>query len=84
MLNEKIKELEDKVRLARETLDDIKVKVGQVWKDNDPRIAKRFLTVQSIEKGYAICLVSTTGRTTRIAVERFRPKATGYKLIAKS
>jgi hypothetical protein len=71
------------------------VRPGQVWADNDPRSAGRTIRIDAIERSdtpYAEdCAVVTTltparnvgrvGHQTRIAIRRFRPTSTGYRLI---
>jgi len=60
----------------------IKVRVGQVWRDNDPRMQyQRDLTVLSIKGKYATCRVGLRGKTTRVRLDRFKPTMTGYKLV---
>lgn len=70
------------------------VKPGQVWADNDTRSEGRTLRVDAIEDSKAVCTIltnsslesswprqDTRGRVTRISLTRFRPTATGYRLI---
>lgn len=65
------------------------VRPGQVWADNDPRSAGRTLQVVAVGKNSARCVVLTpvtggatgAGRTTMIALDRFRPVSNGYRLI---
>ncbi|GIG57099.1 hypothetical protein Lfu02_14710 [Longispora fulva] len=79
--------------------ETIEVRVGQVWADNDPRSAGRTVRVDHLMHGMAICTVLTNatnpqfdgegrrdsrGRRTRIALERFRPTASGYVLLRNS
>ena len=57
----------------------VKVKVGQVWEDNDPRITyKRQLKVIAI-KGTRAQVQGAT--KTWIRLDRFRPTKTGYRLV---
>lgn len=56
------------------------IEVGQTWQDNDPRHAKRRLTVARIEGEYAFCRVRG-GRVTRVRLDRFKPNSTGYRLV---
>ena len=64
----------------------IKVKVGQVWEDNDSRIggaeARRRVKIVRIEGDVAVCENVATKRATKIKLSRFRPNATGYRLIS--
>lgn len=64
---------------------------GQVWADNDPRESGRTLRVDTTDTTHAVCTVLTdrtqqrpgqpsAGKTTRIALRRFRPTSTGYRL----
>jgi hypothetical protein len=68
------------------------VKVGQVWADNDARSKGRTLQVVEVGPVQAVCEVLTVaryvsarqiGKTTRISLRRFRPNATGYRLISE-
>jgi hypothetical protein len=66
----------------------VEVKVGQIWKDNDKRVANRFVVITGIsdevDQAYAICRPCDTEgqlltkRETRIRLYRFRPTSTGY------
>ena len=62
-----------------------KIKVGQIWQDNDPRMQMMvpIRTVEIIEVGhsFAMCKNCETGKITRIKVSRFKPNSTGYCLI---
>ena len=66
------------------------VRPQQVWADNDPRSKGRTLKVLAGAHGKALCevltdgegaTISRVGKTTRIALERFRPNSTGYSLL---
>lgn len=66
---------------------------GQVWEDNDHRIARRELPrrqlrVTAVDETHATVEASTlTGsgwgppRVSRIRLDRFRPTSTGYRLV---
>lgn len=56
-----------------------KVKVGQVWQDDDPRSSHAKLEILKIEGGSAIC--QRGPRKTRIRLDRFHPGPTGYRLV---
>ena len=66
------------------------VNTGQVWADNDQRSAGRTLRVDAVDGDRAVCTVLTVatdstakpGRQVRIALTRFRPTSTGYRLLA--
>jgi hypothetical protein len=74
------------------------VRFGQVWGDNDPRSAGRFLLVEKItrdENGMnpkAVCRVlqdaywvtPTVGKLTRISTKRFKATSTGFFLVKNS
>ena len=68
-------------------MENVEVKVGQVWEDYDSRYrsgehARRRVKILEIKDGRALVQhPSGTGRKTKIRVNRFRPTATGYKLI---
>lgn len=72
---------------------EIDVQVGQVWADNDPRVAGRTIKVEAIDGNKAVCRVlatpfdypqGRTGHTTKIALRRFKPTTTGYRLIREA
>lgn len=73
------------------------VKCGQVWADNDWRSEGRTLLVLAIrDNGKALCRVlsdrnnrpkgarTQAGRETLIAIRRFKPTSTGYRLLNTS
>lgn len=76
-------------RREEETMENVnvEVKVGQVWEDNDPRqkkegIAIRRIKVLEIKDGRArVQSPSGLGARTWIRLNRFRPTASGYKLV---
>lgn len=57
------------------------VKVGQIWADNDPRVPVRELEVIGIDCRFAYVRNTETGKPSRIALNRFKPTKTGYRLI---
>lgn len=70
------------------------VRPGQVWADADPRAEGRTLRVVQVSEVRVLCEVvtpytegrlpearDTRGRRTRIALDRFRPGARGYRLV---
>ncbi|MCI4659661.1 hypothetical protein [Cryobacterium zhongshanensis] len=64
------------------------VKVGQIWADNDVRSKPRTIRVVEIIGEKALVEVVTPaaaavnkGARTRVALKRFRPIATGYRLV---
>lgn len=57
------------------------VKVGQVWRDCDPRMGNQRIVVERIEGNYAICRNAVIpSMKTRIRLDRFRPNSTGFVL----
>lgn len=81
--------------MATKPVETPEVEVGQVWADNDPRSKGRTVKVLSINTttNRAVCEVLTdgadttrsqVGRTTRIALHRFTPTASGYRLVKKA
>ena len=67
------------------------VRVGDVWADNDGRLGMhnhaRWFRVVEIDDGYAMCETinrATSRRRTQIALRRFRPNSTGYRLIERA
>jgi hypothetical protein len=61
-----------------------RVKVGQIWKDNDPRQNTRTVTILEVHPGYAVVSSSTSARRTRVSLTRFKPVQTGYRLIKEA
>ena len=68
----------------------MKVRVGQLWADNDPRAAGRTIRITEVGKYIATAEVITSadyaddksvGRSTRISLSRFKPTSTGYRLL---
>ncbi|GGK61681.1 hypothetical protein Sme01_03500 [Sphaerisporangium melleum] len=67
------------------------VRVGQVWGDNDPRSTGRKVRVVEVDDTHATVeayihpgarhLHSKPPRRSRIRLDRFRPTATGYRLL---
>lgn len=69
-------------------MDKIEVKVGQVWEDWDIRTRdsgpRRRLKILEIKDGRAtVQHPSGNGSKTKIRLDRFRPTATGYKLVSE-
>ena len=73
--------------------DRITVRAGQIWADNDKRSAGRHVRIVETSPMYAIvepvaynpgtrAAVDLPGRKTRIALRRFHPTSTGYRLVA--
>ncbi|GAA3722194.1 hypothetical protein GCM10022224_104170 [Nonomuraea antimicrobica] len=63
----------------------------QVWADNDKRCSGRTVRVDEVDDRFAYCTVLTpregsirTGHRVRIAINRMRPTATGYRLIEET
>lgn len=54
------------------------VKIGQVWRDNDKRMDRRFLTVTDVGETHAT--VYDGVKVTKIRLDRFKPTSTGYVL----
>jgi hypothetical protein len=80
--------------MSEQKIEQITVKIGQVWQDNDPRLVARYgkfgdhirlLEVTEIEHNYAFARVTIDGviqpRKTKIRLDRFKPTSTGYRLI---
>ena len=80
---------------AMQTQIPVRVAVGQVWADNDPRARGRRLIVKEIDGMHAVCtpltgrdpavnngFVSTPAKRVRIRLDRFRPGVRGYRLIS--
>lgn len=72
----------------------MKLKVGQIWADNDKRCSGRTVRIDELELpeatgARAVCTVLTgvggqrvaSPRKVRILVSRFRPTSTGYRLL---
>lgn len=65
----------------------VTVRVGQIWEDNDHRITegayRRRFKVLAIENGKALVeTMNGASRKTKIKLERFRPTATGYRIVS--
>lgn len=60
------------------------VKVGQVWEDCDRRMHGRRVEVLEVDATHALVKVATTGRRTRIRLDRFKPVSTGYRLVGEA
>lgn len=58
----------------------LKIEAGQIWESCDPRDNGRRLRVKLVDSRYAYC-VGPNGRETRILLTRFKPNATGYRLV---
>jgi hypothetical protein len=58
------------------------VRIGQLWKDNDPRVPNRYLKILDVKDGYAYARV-LAGKQTKIKLSRFKPTSTGYILISE-
>lgn len=67
------------------------VRPGQIWADNDKRVAGRTLRVDDIDNEHAVCTVLTgpagsddpsVGQQRRILLRRFKPTSTGYRLLS--
>ena len=66
--------------MAAKPLPD--VRVGDVWTDNDPRATRpRTITITEVDGAFVRGV--TKERSVRIARERMRPTATGYRLIER-
>lgn len=73
---------------ASETPD---VRPGQVWADNDKRSAGRHVRIDLVDETHASVTTCDaqgnpspsvlSARRTRIRLDRFRPTATGYRLV---
>lgn len=61
------------------TRDGIEVRPGQIWEDCDKRSKGRRVTVTKVESGKAH--VTTGVNSTRIAIRRMYPHASGFRLI---
>lgn len=61
------------------------VRVGDVWADNDPRMAGtgRELRVKHVDAERVRCIEECTGLRTNIARKRFRPTSSGYRLVER-
>lgn len=67
------------------------VRPGQIWRDNDRRSVGRTVRVLSVDATHANVELVTPrdgghrgarpGRQSRIRLDRFRPTATGYRLV---
>lgn len=73
-------------------MTNIDVRAGQLWQDNDPRIAEakkgnRMVRVTFVGPTHAQVEtwydgeIGAHSRTGRVRLDRFRPSSTGYKLV---
>jgi hypothetical protein len=71
------------------------VRVGQLWQDNDPRIAelgkgRRLVRVTLVGPTHAQVEtwyedeIGAHSRTGRVRLDRFAPRSTGYRLIEEA
>ena len=65
------------------TREGVEVKVGQVWKDLDPRFASRnrTVTITAVEQGHAFYEQPRRGR---LAVRRMHKHSTGWALVQEA
>ena len=61
----------------------MKVKIGQIWRDNDKRHQNplRDIEIVSLGREFALGRNTKTRRHTSIRLDRFRKNSTGYVLI---
>lgn len=66
---------------------------GQIWEDNDPRLAGRQVRIVELDGTHALVVLhqprppvssAKPGRRTRIRLDRFRPTSTGYRYIGEA
>lgn len=60
------------------------VQPGQVWADNDSRVAGRTIRVESIEDGKAICTVLTNSTKAQADLDAHGGKFTGWSQDTRS
>lgn len=60
--------------------DIMKVEVGQVWKDNDPRMGGAEVVVIEVGNTHAR-IRRPSGMETKIRLDRFRPTSTGFVFV---
>ena len=67
---------------AMQTRLPIKVEVGQIWIDNDPRhdYKRRLKVLEIIGDKATVQHPDGLGARTKIRLDRFRPTSTGYRL----
>lgn len=59
-----------------------KVKVGQIWADNDKRHYGRQIRIVRVDVRYADVENVDSGRRSRVLLSRFWPTRTGYRLVS--
>lgn len=57
------------------------VKVGQIWGDCDWRSKGRLVQVMQVDGDRVVVRNTATGHQTLVALKRFRPTSTGYRLM---
>ena len=62
------------------TKEGIEVVPGQVWRDLDPRMNHRTVTVLRVQSGKAY-VRSSAGRESRLSIQRMHRHATGFALV---
>lgn len=60
------------------------VKPGQIWEDCDRRHVGRRLKVLKLQGTHALCEVVVTTDRVLIRLERFKPNATGHRLVEEA
>lgn len=66
------------------TKEGIEVKVGQVWRDLDKRMAGREVTVLEVADGKArVGRAGSSIKATRLSVSRMHKSSTGWVLVSQ-
>lgn len=66
------------------TREGIKVEIGQVWRDLDPRMNNRTVVVEGVDEANGAATVrSSAGRKSVLSVKRMHRHATGYQLVER-
>jgi hypothetical protein len=80
LIQRRLPEKAEPPRLAAVAVPETPVRVGQVWADGDPASDRR-ITVEAIQRYYALCRSSRTNRISQIRLNRFKPDTRGYRLV---
>lgn len=78
----KREDMSEKKAKKRKTDEMPDVRVGDVWRDNDPRCALRDLEVVKVTRE-KVTAKTDRGRMTTLKRARFRPTSTGYRLVKR-
>jgi hypothetical protein len=62
----------------------VKIRIGQIWADDDPRMPLRYVQVERIQEDFAHCVVVkglSFGRKTKLNVKRLSTGVARFSLV---